>query len=114
TNVQLIETYSLIIKSPAILDIVAERLNDQYTVSQLNEKISVNSVEQSQVIDIKVQDKSPNVAATIANETAKAFQEEIEELMNVENVNILSTAEVSENPTPSKPNTKLNISIEPV
>src|SRR5699024_386200 len=111
TNLQLIETYSLIIKSPAILDIVAERLNGEYTVSQLNEKISVNSVEQSQVIDIKVQDKSPNVAATIANETAKVFQEEIVELMNVDNVNILSTAEVSENPSPIKPNPKLNTAI---
>src|SRR5699024_3983111 len=111
TNLQLIETYSLIIKSPAILDIVAERLNGEYTVSQLNEKISVNSVEQSQVIDIKVQDKSPNVAATIANETAKVFQEEIVELMNVDNVNILSTAEVSENPSPIKPNPTLNMAI---
>lgn len=111
TNLQLIETYSLIIKSPAILDIVAERLNGEYTVAQLNEKISVNSVEQSQVIDIKVQDKSPNVAATIANETAKVFQEEIVELMNVDNVNILSTAEVSENPSPIKPNPKLNMAI---
>lgn len=111
TNVQLIETYSLIIKSPAILDIVAERLNDQYTVSQLNGKISVNSVEQSQVIDIKVQDKSPNVAATIANETAKVFQEEIVELMSVDNVKILSPAELSEKPTPVKPNPKLNMAI---
>ncbi|MEJ8777866.1 YveK family protein [Pseudogracilibacillus sp. ICA-222130] len=111
TNLQLIETYSLIIKSPAILDIVAERLNDEYTVSQLNEKISVNSVEQSQVIDIKVQDKSPNVAATIANETAKVFQEEIVELMSVDNVKILSQAELSENPTPVKPNPKLNMAI---
>lgn len=111
TNVQLIETYSLIIKSPAILDIVADRLNDQYTVSQLNGKISVNSVERSQVIDIKVQDKSPNVAATIANETAKVFQEEIVELMNVDNVKILSPAELSEKPTPVKPNPKLNMAI---
>src|SRR5699024_12772090 len=111
TNVQLIETYSLIIKSPAILDIVAERLNDQYTVSQLNGKISVNSVEQSQVIDIKVQDKSPNVAATIANETAKVFQEEIVELMNVDNVNILSTAELSENPSHIKMNIIINLLI---
>src|SRR5699024_12321636 len=112
TNVQLIETYSLIIKSPAILDIVAERLNDQYTVSQFNGKISVNRVERSQVIDIKVQDKCPNVAATIANETAKVFQEEIVELMSVDNVKILYPAEISEKQTHEKPNQKLNMANE--
>lgn len=111
TNVQLIETYSIIIKSPAILDIVAERMNNEYSASQLNSKISVNSVERSQVIDIKVQDKSPNIAVAIANETAEVFQEEITELMNVDNVNILSVAEMSEKPSPVKPNPKLNMAI---
>lgn len=111
TNVKLISTYNVIIKSPAILDIVAERLNNEYTVSQLNSKISVDSVDESQVIDIKVQDKSPNVAVTIANETAEVFQEEITDLMSVDNVNILSVAEMSEKPSPVKPNPKLNMAI---
>lgn len=111
TNVQLINTYNIIIKSPAILDVVAERLNNEYTTGELNAKINVDSVEQSQVIDIKVQDKSPNVAVTIANETAEVFQEEISDLMKVDNVNILSVAEMSEKPSPVKPNPKLNMAI---
>lgn len=111
TNIQLINTYNVIITSPAILDIVAERLNDEYTVEGLKSKITVDSVQNSQVIDIKVQDKSPNVAAIIANETAKVFQEEVTKLMKVDNVNIISTAEFSDKPKPIKPNPKLNLAI---
>lgn len=111
TNIQLINTYNVIITSPAILDIVAERLNDEYTVEGLKSKITVDSVQNSQVIDIKVQDKSPNVAAVIANETAKVFQEEVTKLMKVDNVNIISTAEFSDKPKPIKPNPKLNLAI---
>src|SRR5690625_7578207 len=50
TNIQLINTYNVIITSPAILDIVAERLNDEYTVEGLKSKITVDSVQNSQVI----------------------------------------------------------------
>lgn len=111
TNLQLINTYNVIIKSPAILDIVKERLDTEKSVEQLNSQITVASQKDSQVISVTVQDPDPKMAAEIANTTAKVFQEEIVTLMNVDNVNILSNAVVKDHPTPVKPNPMLNMAI---
>ncbi|RDU37133.1 capsular biosynthesis protein [Neobacillus piezotolerans] len=110
TNLQLINTYNVIIKSPAILDIVKDNLKLGETVN-LNEKITVGSEKDSQVVNVSVQDPDPVVAARIANETASVFKEEIVKIMNVDNVNILAKAEVKENPEPIKPRPLLNIAI---
>ncbi|MFH7818881.1 YveK family protein [Neobacillus thermocopriae] len=111
TNLQLINTYNVIIKSPAILDIVVEELDLDMTASQLNEKITVGSEKDSQVVNLSVQDPDPKKAALIANKTAEIFQNEIVKIMNVDNVSILAKAEVAENPSPIKPKPLLNIAI---
>ncbi|SEI92709.1 Capsular polysaccharide biosynthesis protein [Bhargavaea ginsengi] len=111
TNLQLINTYNVIIKSPAILEKVIERLTLDMTPSQLTQKITVNSAENSQVLNVTVQDPEPHRAADIANTTAEVFEEEIPQLMNVDNVNILSPAVVGENPAPVKPDPMLNMAI---
>ncbi len=111
TNLQLINTYNVIIKSPAILDQVSKDLDLGMTVSQLNEKITVQSEKDSQVVNITVQDPDPNQAAEIANQIATVFQAEIIDIMNVDNVSILAKAEVGETPSPVKPRPLLNIAI---
>lgn len=111
TNLQLINTYNVIIKSPAILDIVVKRLDTDKTLEELNDQITVGSEKDSQVISITVQDSDPKIAAEIANTTAKVFQEEIVKIMNVDNVSILSSAVVKDNPSPIKPKPVLNMAI---
>jgi capsular polysaccharide biosynthesis protein len=111
TNVQLINTYNVIIKSPAILEKVEEQLKLGRTVDQLNNQITVGSATNSQVVEVTVQDPDPKVAADIANTTATVFQREIPNIMNIDNVSILSQAEVGENPSPVKPQPLLNIAI---
>ncbi len=111
TNLQLINTYNVIIKSPAILDQVSEDLDLGMTVSQLNEKITVQNERDSQVVNITVQDPDPNKAVEIANQIATVFQKEIVNIMNVDNVSILAKAEVGETPSPVKPKPLLNIAI---
>src|SRR5690606_18005868 len=86
-----------------------ERLNLTATAEELTNKITVNSASESQVIDISVRDENAAEAVKIANMIATVFQAEIEELMNVDNVNILSTATLSENPEPVEPNLVMNI-----
>jgi len=113
-NLQLINTYNVIIKSPAILSIVNERLDLDLTESQLSSKITVSNESNSQVVNISVQDARPGVAVDIANTVAQVFKEEIPELMSVNNVNILSPAVMGENPAPVKPNKMLNIAIAAV
>ena len=109
TNLQLINTYNVIIKSPAILSKVSEQVGGEETAGSLNSKITVNSANNSQVVNITVQHEDPAMAALIANTTATVFQREIITLMNVDNVSILSEATASSSPV--KPNPKLNMAI---
>ncbi|SDN05203.1 YveK family protein [Bacillus sp. OK048] len=111
TNLQLINTYNVIIKSPAILDKVIVQLGLDMTAGQINEKITVGSEKDSQVVNIAVQDPDPNVAAEIANVTAKVFQTEIVKIMNVDNVSILAQAQVVDQQAPIKPQPVLNVAI---
>ncbi|MGJ7035655.1 YveK family protein [Anoxybacillus eryuanensis] len=111
TNLQLINTYNVIMKSPAILDIVKQELDLDVPVEELNKKINVTSEKDSQVVNVTVEDPDPYMAADIANTVASVFQREIVKIMNVDNVNILAKAEVKEQPVPVKPKPLLNMAI---
>ncbi|HZG73370.1 MAG TPA: Wzz/FepE/Etk N-terminal domain-containing protein [Chondromyces sp.] len=111
TNLQLINTYNVIMKSPAILEKVAQNLDLNITAQQLNEKITVEGQGESQVVNLSVQDPNPANAVAIANETARVFQEEIANIMNVDNVTVLSKATAGEGMAPVKPQPLLNIAI---
>jgi len=112
TNLQLINTYNVIIKSPAILNLVVEELAlENMSVEALNSKIAVSSVGDSQVVTIIVNDPDPFIARDIANTTASIFKREIVTLMNVNNVSVLAEATAFENQQPVKPNPVLNMAI---
>ncbi|NCT37338.1 capsular biosynthesis protein [Bacillus sp. EB93] len=111
SNIDMINTYSVIIKSPAILEKVIDELDLKLSVEQLSGKITINSQENSQVFSLTVQDSNPTQAVEIANTVSSTFQEEIKDIMNVDNVSILAKAEIKENPTPVKPNPLMNIAI---
>ncbi len=111
TNLQLINTYNVIIKSPAILDEVILKEGLNMSAGALNGMITVSSEQDSQVVNISVQNEDPEKAATIANSIATTFQQEVPNLMNVDNVSILSEAKLGENPAPIKPQPVLNMAI---
>jgi capsular polysaccharide biosynthesis protein len=113
TNLQLINTYKVIIKSPVILDKVIADLNLNMNAAQLNSKITVGSESDSQVVNLSVQDTDPYKAAEIANKTAEVFSNNIEEIMGGK-ASILAPAEVGENQSPIKPQPVLNIAIATV
>jgi len=111
-NIQLINTYKEILKTPAILDKVAED-HPEFNLSSegINSRITVTSKQQSQVMTIEVQDTSHTRAAGIVNAVAEVFKEEIPRIMKVDNVTILSKAKVVDNPHPISPNIELNMVI---
>ncbi|MGX1191836.1 YveK family protein [Metabacillus sp. SLBN-84] len=111
TNLQLINTYNVIIKSPAILDKVVQQLDLDMSSSQLNSNVTVASEQNSQVVTISVQDEKPEQAAEIANTIATVFQNDIAKIMNVNNVSILSKADLGTDPSPIQPKPLLNIAI---
>ncbi|MED3353325.1 Wzz/FepE/Etk N-terminal domain-containing protein, partial [Bacillus thuringiensis] len=111
TNIQLTNTYKVIIKSPVILEQVNEKLNLNMTAQALTKKINVANEKDSQVISVTADDKDPKVARDIANATADVFKGEVAKIMNVDNVTVLSKAEVAENLSPIKPRPMLNVAI---
>ncbi|MGE6369811.1 YveK family protein [Planococcus kocurii] len=108
-DLQLVATYSEIIKSPVILEQVISQLGLEISYEELQGKVNVEIAESSQLLNITVMDADPAVAVGIANKTAEIFEAEIIELMNVDNVSILSPAVVTESQAPVSPNPPLNI-----
>lgn len=111
TNVEMINTYSVIIKSPSILDKVVEEYDLQQTADALTNKITVNSEQNAQVFNLTVQDEDPAQAVKLANAISDTFSKEVPNIMNVDNVKVLSPAVLKENPSPIKPKPLLNIAI---
>ncbi|WEG13381.1 Wzz/FepE/Etk N-terminal domain-containing protein [Pullulanibacillus sp. KACC 23026] len=111
TNVQLINTYSVIIKSPTILNEVIRQLHLNLTADDLGDMITVNSAENSQVFTVTVESDGEAKSVRIANAVASAFKKKIQSLMKVDNVSILSKASIAEHASPVKPNLKMNVAI---
>jgi capsular polysaccharide biosynthesis protein len=111
TNVEMINTYSVIIKSPTILNRVVEDLSLQQSTDALTSKITVNSEQNAQVFNLTVQDEDPAQAVNLANAISETFRDEVPEIMNIDNVRVLSPAVLKENPSPIKPKPLLNIAI---
>lgn len=107
TNVQMINTYKDIIKGPVILDEVSRDLETNLATGELSAKIAITTQENSQVFSLTVTDENPYTAAKIANSVASTFQSEIGNIMNVDNVTIISDAIANENPV--SPNTSFNL-----
>ena len=109
SNIELISTYSDIIKSPTILEKVIVKLKLTHSVEELNRNIKVDSQANSQMFSIYVEDINANRAVEIANTVSETFQEEISGIMSVDNVSILAQAKIGKNPTPITPKPVLNI-----
>ncbi|WP_029331696.1 MULTISPECIES: YveK family protein [Exiguobacterium] len=113
SSVTLVNTYRVIIKSPAILEKVqAEVDNAPTSIDALNSMITVESEQNSQVINVSVQSTDAALASNVANSVANVFSDDITELMNVDNVKVLSVSGIPTSPV--SPNIILNTAIAAV
>ena len=85
-NKNLVGTYSEIIKSRMILETVISNLKLDYTSSELASNISVDAVDNTEIIKVSVSDANAKEATSIANEIAKVFMEKIQKIYNLNNV----------------------------
>lgn len=112
SNIKMIDTYKEIIKTPAILDKVAQQYPQLgLTAEELSRKIQISSVNNTQVMTLIVQDVDYKQAAQVVNAVSQVFQEEIQHIFKVENVSILNKAVLNAEPNPVSPNVPLNIAI---
>ena len=106
---KLVKTYGEIIKKKIILQQVITNENLDLTVEELSEKVSVNPVGDTELIQITVTDRYPLQATKIANGIGVVFRHRIQDIMNVDNVSIIE--EATPPIYPIKPNKKLNVAI---
>lgn len=111
TNLELINTYNVIIKSPRILEIVISDYNLKKSYEQLNSQIKVSSVKNSQVMSITVTDSNYSQAVYITNAVANTFKQEIVKLMKIDNVHVMAEAKEISSPSPVSPKPYLNMVI---
>ena len=92
SNIQLVNTYSEVVKSPRILDEVAKK-NDEFSSSDIKGMLTVTTQAQSQILNINVKSDSKNDAEKIANDISEVFSDKMPKIMNVNNVSVLSSAD---------------------
>lgn len=102
-------TYANIIKSRAVLEKVINSMNLENSYEEVYSSINVQSIEDTQIIKISVQNKSPEIARDIANSIPEIFKEEVKRLTNTNKVEIIDKAIVNERPI--KPRKLINIAI---
>jgi capsular polysaccharide biosynthesis protein len=102
-NQKLVSTYGEIVKSKIVANEFMSNLGLNFTYEELDKKISVTLVKNTEIIKILVKDKDGKVAAQIANEIANVFIKHVTRIMNIENIQVIDKAEVPLNPNKPKP-----------
>lgn len=103
SNLQLVNTYTEIIKSPRILDKVSKNIKGQYSSEEISGMLTVSNQAESQILNIAVENKNRETASKVANEIATVFSKDVSKIMNVDNVSILSKADNNGNKVSPKP-----------
>lgn len=111
TNLQLINTYNVILTSPAILTKVIERLDLDVSIEELQNMITVGSENESQVMNVVVKNKDPELVIKIANTIADVAKEQIPKIMSINNVSILTKTDPNKELSPVQLQPILIISI---
>ncbi|WP_159316475.1 MULTISPECIES: Wzz/FepE/Etk N-terminal domain-containing protein [Staphylococcaceae] len=103
SDLQLVNTYSEIIKSPRILDKVSKNLKGKYSSKEIEGMLTVSNQAESQILNIAVENESREAAGKVANEIANVFSKDVNKIMNVDNVSILSKADNNGNKVSPQP-----------
>lgn len=98
-NQKLVATYRKIIKSRLVLEQVVNKLNLDYSFKEIDKEVSVNAVDETEILEISVTDEDPKRAAVIANAIVDVFTSEVTKMYNINNVSVLDKAQVPINPS---------------
>lgn len=108
-NQQLAKTYGMIAKSRTVEENVIQELKLPFKPEELDQMVSVNPVKDTEVLEIKVQDQNPYLAAQIANTMAQKFSSSVIEIKKVDSVSIVDKAVPPDQPI--KPKKVINVFI---
>lgn len=89
---QLTKDYSVLITSRYVLESVAQKLGLDLTYKEMAAKVSVTSPTDTRIVAITVKDHDPVMAMDIANALREVASSHIQNVMNIEAVNVVETA----------------------
>lgn len=103
---KLVSTYSIIIKSDTVLQQVIDNLGLNLTYAQLNKRVTVAAVDDTQVMKITVQSDSPEWARQVCEQIITVAPDVIKEAVEAGSVKVISSPSLATEPV--SPNIKKN------
>lgn len=103
---KLVATYSIIIKSDTVLQQVIDNLGLNLTYAQLNKRVTVAAVDDTQVMKITVQSDSPEWARQVCEQIITVAPDVIKEAVEAGSVKVISNPSLATEPV--SPNIKKN------
>ena len=97
TSLSLTKDYAELIKSRTVTEGVITQLNLDMTHEQLLSKMTVDSATDTRILSISVRDADPYVACEIANALRDVAANNIKNVMDIDAVNVVETANIPEN-----------------
>jgi capsular polysaccharide biosynthesis protein len=111
-----VRSYVQLATTPVVLQPVIEELGLVDTATSLAERVSASNPLDTQLLNISVSDRSPELAASIANAVARSLAREVEVLETPSgggdsNVRIATVRSALAPDSPSSPNTRMNLAL---
>lgn len=97
TSLSLTKDYAELIKSRTVTEGVITQLNLDMTHEQLLSKMTVDSATDTRILSISVREADPYVACEIANAIRDVAANHIKNVMDIDAVNVVETANIPEN-----------------
>lgn len=106
---KLVSTYSIIIKSDTVLQQVINNLGLSLTYPQLQDRVTVSAVDDTQVMQITVRSDNPEWARQVCEQITQISPDVILESVEAGSVKLISQA--AANPDPVSPNVMRNTAV---
>ncbi len=104
----LAEVYSIMIKSDTVLQKVIDNLELNMTYEQLNSRISVSSVNSTQILQITMTHTNADFAYKVLDELVKVAPSIVGDMAEAGSVNVVSNAKISNSGRPVSPSLRRN------
>ena len=106
---KLLQTYAETIKTNEVIQAAIKNTNTNLTVEEVKKSLTVTPISDTQILQIKYQNKNPQVAKRILGNITDEFIILAKELVPNGNVRVIEAVQLPENPV--APNKKMNIAI---
>lgn len=106
---KLVKTYAKIAESNDVAEKAINDLGGNYTVKELQNVVKITPQADTQIMDIKTENKDPKEAKRIVEAVTKSFIEKSKQIIPNGNVEIIDSPKVPEKPI--KPKKALNVAI---